>query len=102
MIGPYVYSAAVCLLEEDEILRMRRDDLDVRDTIQDHRQVWKRNALDGLTSSFLILLVSKTVLETGEKLKAICRRLMELCMEVEVPDDTMLAHREYVFLRQAI
>lgn len=92
----------VCLLEEDEILRMRRGDLDVRDTIQDHRQVWKRHALDGFASSFLILLVSNalTTLEPGEELKSICRRLMELYMEVEVPDDTILAQREYVFLRR--
>ena len=59
--------AFICLLEEDEILRMRRGDVDVQDTIQDSRQVWKRHALDGLASSFLILLVSKTLatLEPG-------------------------------------
>src|SRR5438128_1763631 len=71
--------AFICLLEEDEVLRMRHGDVDVRDTIQDSRQVWKRHALDGLASSFLILLVSKTLttLEPGDELKAICRRLME-------------------------
>src|SRR2546425_12240259 len=36
-------------------------DADVRDTIQDARQVWKRHALEGLASSFLIVLVSKTL-----------------------------------------
>jgi hypothetical protein len=36
----------VCLLEEREILSMRNGDQDLRDTIQDHRQVWKRHALD--------------------------------------------------------
>src|ERR1017187_1683292 len=34
----------LCVLEEDEILRMTRGDEDVMDTIQDHRQVWKRYA----------------------------------------------------------
>lgn len=44
----------ICLIEEDEILRMKRGDEDVTDTIQDHRQVWKRYALDGLHSSFIL------------------------------------------------
>ncbi len=61
----------VCLLEEDEILRMRRGDDDLRDTIQDHRQVWKRYALEGLSSSFVILVVSKSLVDkepaTGSK-----------------------------------
>src|SRR3984885_3308193 len=35
----------ICLLEEHEIFRMARGDADVRDTLQDHRQVWKRLAL---------------------------------------------------------
>jgi hypothetical protein len=42
----------ICLIEEHEILAMRRGDDDVRDTIQDCRQAWKRHALDGLSSSF--------------------------------------------------
>jgi hypothetical protein len=93
----------VCLLEEDEILRMRRGDEDLRDTIQDHRQVWKRYALDGLSSSFVVLLVSKSLVdkEPGHQLKEISRRLLELYMEVEpIPDDTILPQREYVFLRR--
>lgn len=93
----------VCLLEEDEILRMRRGDEDLRDTIQDHRQVWKRHALEGLSSSFVILLLSKSITdkEPGDALKEVCRRLLELYMEVEpIPDDTILPQREYVFLRR--
>src|SRR5262249_22731628 len=46
-------SVFVCLFEEDEVLRMRNGDDDVRATIQDYRQAWKRHALDGLSSSFL-------------------------------------------------
>src|SRR5262245_48807630 len=38
----------VCLIEHDEILRMKNGDRDLIDTIQDHRQVWKRLALEGL------------------------------------------------------
>ena len=38
----------VCLLEEHDVLNMRRGDDDLRDTIQDYRQVWKRYALEGL------------------------------------------------------
>jgi hypothetical protein len=92
----------ICLIEEDEILNMRKGDSDLRDTIQDYRQVWKRHALEGLSSSFIVLLVSRalTLLEPGEDLKQICRRLMELYMEVDVPDDSILTQREYVFLHR--
>ena len=92
----------VCLLEEHEVLRMRRGDEDLRDTIQDYRQAWKRHALEGLSSSFLILLVSRALVtkEPNEQLKQICRRLMELYMEIEpIRDDTYRTQREYVFLR---
>lgn len=92
----------ICLLEEHEILCMKNGDDDLKDTIQDHRQMWKRYALDEPFSSFLVVLLSKRLVskEPGEKLKEICRRLLELYMEVDrVNDDTILAQREYVFLR---
>lgn len=92
----------ICLLEEHEILCMKNGDEDLKDTIQDHRQMWKRYALDEPFSSFLVVLLSKRLVskEPGEKLKEICRRLLELYMEVDrVNDDTILAQREYVFLR---
>jgi hypothetical protein len=93
----------ICLLEEHEILRMKRGDEDLRDTIQDYRQVWKRHALEGLSSSFLVLLVSKGLVskEPNDYLKEICRRLLELYMEVDkIEDDTYQTQREYVFLRR--
>jgi hypothetical protein len=91
----------ICLLEEHEIVRMKRGDDDLRDTIQDYRQAWKRYALEGMVSSFLILIVSRSIVtkEPGDRLKDICRRLLELYMEVDVADDTILPQREYVFLR---
>src|SRR4051812_21481791 len=92
----------ICLLEEHEILCMKNGDDDLRDTIQDHRQVWKRYALDESFSSFLVVLLSKRLinLEPGDNLKEICRRLLELYMEVDtVKDDTILPQREYVFMR---
>ncbi len=95
-------SVFVCILEEHEILQMRRGDADLRETIQDHRQAWKRYALEGSFSSFMVLLLSKSLVnkEPGDKLKEICRRLLELYMEVErVDDDTIVPQREYVFLR---
>src|SRR5437763_11731975 len=97
-------SVFVCMLEEHEILRMRRGDEDLRDTIQDHRQAWKRYALEGSSSSFMVLLLSQSLVtkEPGEKLKEICRRLLELYMEVErIDDDTIVPQREDVFLRTA-
>jgi len=93
----------ICLLDETDVLRMRRGDDDLRDTIQDYRQAWKRHALDGLSSSFVILLVSRTLVEQepGDDLKEVCRRLMELYMEIDqIEDDTFRAQREYVFFRQ--
>jgi hypothetical protein len=95
-------SVFVCMLEEHEILRMRRGDEDLRDTIQDHRQAWKRYALEGSFSSFMVLLLSKSLVdkEPGDQLKEICRRLLELYMEMDrIDDDTIVPQREYVFLR---
>jgi hypothetical protein len=95
-------SVFICMLEEHEILRMKRGDDDLRDTIQDHRQAWKRYALEGSYSSFMVLLLSQSLVtkEPGDKLKELCRRLLELYMEVErIDDDTIVPQREYVFLR---
>jgi hypothetical protein len=92
----------ICLVEEDEVLRMRRGDEDVMDTLQDHRQVWKRLALEGTTSSFVILLLSKTLptREPNGALKEACRRLLELYLQVPIPDDSFHTEGEYVFLRR--
>lgn len=92
----------ICLLEEHEVLRMQRGDADLEETLQDHRQVFKRLALDGRVSSFIILLSSKQLAnrEPNAALKEICRRLMELYMQVQVSDDTFHTEREYVFLRR--
>lgn len=92
----------ICLLEEHEILRMRNGDHDLRDTLQDYRQVWKRYAFEGLSSSLIILLVSKSLIdkEPQDRLKEICRRFLELYMGIDkIADDTVLPEREYVFLR---
>ena len=93
----------ICLLEEDEILRMKGGDSDVEETLQDHRQVFKRLALEGRVSSFVILLTSRHLItrEPSERLKEICRRLMELYMQVRVADDAIQTEREYVFLRRS-
>jgi hypothetical protein len=93
----------ICLLEEDEILQMPHGDDDLASLIQDYRQAWKRHALDGLSSSFLVVLVSRWIVTKApnEQLKEICRRLMELYMQVQpIEDDTLLTEQEYVFLRQ--
>ena len=92
----------ICLLEEHELLRMARGDADVEETLQDHRQVWKRLALEGLASSFVILLTSKHLItkEPNTALKEICRRLLELYMQIQIPDDTYHTEREYVFFRR--
>jgi hypothetical protein len=94
----------VCLLEENEILGMRKGDDDLRDTIQDYRQLWKRYALEGRSSSFVLAVTGESLVnETpGERLKEFCRRLLEVYMEVpNIADDTIVPQREYVFLKLA-
>ena len=94
----------ICLLDEREILLMRRGDHDLRDTIEDHRRVWKRHALHGRSSSFVIIVLSPTLcmVPPGSELKEACRRLMELYVGASVPDDTILAQHEYVYLAKTI
>jgi len=92
----------ICILEENEVLTMHKGDEDLRQTIQDHRQVWKRYAIEGLSSSFVLLFVSRTLAfeEPSDRLKEMCRRLLELYMDVpRVDDDTIIPQREYVHLR---
>jgi len=92
----------ICLLEENEILGMRKGDEDLRETIQDYRQLWKRYALEGRSSSFLLAVVGQSLVEEtpGERLKEFCRRILELYMDMpHVPDDTIVPQREYVFLK---
>ena len=90
----------ICLIDEREILSMRTGDYDLRDTIEDHRRVWKRHALHGLSSSFVIVVVSPTLcmVPPGPELKEACRRLMDLYVGASVPDDTILPQHEYVYL----
>lgn len=92
----------ICLLEEGEILQMRRGDQDLQETLQDYRQAWKRLALEGMVSSFVILLTSEALVtrEPDEQLKEMCRRLIELYIQISVADDTFHLQREYVFLRR--
>ncbi len=91
-----------CMLDEHEILNMRRGDEDLRDTIRDHQRVWKRRALHGLSSSFVIVLNSPALahLAPGPELKEICRRFMELYIGADVEDDTIISRHEFVYLAQ--
>jgi len=90
----------VCLLEEDEILRMQNGDDDLRQTITDHQLVWRRYALHGLSSSFVILLCSRTIagIAPCDELKELCRRLMELYLNCSIGDNEILQHEEWVYL----
>ena len=95
----------ICLLEEREILSMKRGDADLGDTLQDYRQVWKRHALEGLVSSFVIVIVAPSLAtkQPDEALKEIARRLLELYMELDrIEDDTYHTQREYVFIKRRV
>src|SRR5262249_25427632 len=80
------------LLEEQQILTMRRGDADLRDTIRDHQKVWKRRALHGLSSSFVIVVTSPALalIAPGAELKELCRRLMELYVDAKVTDHAIV------------
>lgn len=95
----------ICLLEEREILAMKRGDEDLHDTLQDYRQAWKRHALEGLASSFVIVIVAPSLVtkQPDDALKEISRRLLELYMEIDrIDDDTFHTQQEYVFLRRVV
>lgn len=92
----------VCLLEEKHILIMRNGDEGLRETIQDHQKVWKRYALHGQSSSFVIVVISEAtaLASPGPELKDLCRRLMELYLDCSVDDNEILPQREYVYLAE--
>ena len=92
------------MLEEKDILNLKRGDEDLRDTIEDHRKVWKRYALHGRSSSFVILVNSPTLAltEPSPQFQGACRRLMELYIGAPVADDTILEQHEYVYLAKTI
>lgn len=98
-------NAFICLIEEREILAMKRGDADLMDTLQDYRQAWKRYALDGLVSSFVIVVVTPSLVhkQPDQALKEIARRLLELYMEIDrIEDDSYHTQREWVFLRRKV
>ena len=94
----------ICLLDEREILGMRRGDTDLRATLEDYRKVWKRYALHGRSSSLVIVVNSPALayVEPSDELKEACRRLMELYVGASVDDDTILEQHEYVYLAKVI
>ena len=94
----------ICLLDEREILSMRRGDADLRATLEDYRKVWKRYALHGRSSSLVIVVNSQALayVEPSDELKEACRRLMELYVGAQVEDDTILEQHEYVYLAKTI
>lgn len=96
-------NAFICLLEEREIISMKRGDADLADTLQDYRQAWKRHALEGLVSSFVIVIVTPSLVfkQPDDTLKEIARRLLELYMEIDrINDDSYHTQREWLFLRR--
>lgn len=92
----------VCVLDEDEVLRMKSGDEDLKATIDDHRRVWKRYALHGLNSSFVIVICSAAIAKVKPcpELKELSRRLMELYLDTDVQDDEIVTEHEWVYLRK--
>ena len=81
---------------------MSRGDLDFVETLQDHRQAWKRLALEGRVSNLAIVLTSKHLIDkqpTAE-IKEICRRFLELYFQTTIRDDSFPACEEHLFLRR--
>jgi hypothetical protein len=72
---------SVCILTEADLAR---GDDHVREIIQVHRRIWKREALSGQKHGFIILVISQKLAfgEPGPTLQAFALRLCELYLSV--------------------
>jgi hypothetical protein len=87
-----------CILHENDL---RRDDLYIRDKIQERRTDWTRHAFKGDRSGFVILAVSEALANAvpNEAIAAIAHRLAQLYLvNDEIEFDAV--HLEEVFLEQ--
>jgi hypothetical protein len=77
-----------CILREHDL---EKSDAHIRDKIQRFRLQWKREAIQGLRSGFIILAVSRRIVEAepNEAMKELARRLCFLYLREEIEDDNI-------------
>ena len=86
-----------CILNETDL---SRDDLFIRDKIQQCRTNWTRDAFKGTRSGFLILAVSERLLNAApnQEVAALAHRLAELYLLDDIAFDAV--HTDEVYLEQ--
>jgi hypothetical protein len=79
----------ICVLQEWDV---NQGDEHVRLMIQDHRQAWREDALEGAKSGYVILLASEAVAqsEPNQKLLALAKRLLWLYLTRRKVDEINL------------
>lgn len=75
-----------CILREHDL---EKSDAYIRDKIQRFRLLWKREAILGLRSGFIILAVSRRIVEAepNEAMKELAKRLCFLFLREEIEED---------------
>jgi hypothetical protein len=77
-----------CVLREHDL---EKSDMHIRDKIHRFRLLWKREAIQGLRSGFIILAVSRRIVEAepNEAMKELARRLCFLYLREEIEEDNI-------------
>ncbi len=83
---------SICILRDHDL---KKSDAHIRDKIQRFRLVWKREAIQGLRSGFIILAVSRHIVEAepNEAMKELAKRLCFLYLREEIEEDKVHVDR---------
>jgi len=81
-----------CILREHDL---EKSDMHIRDKIQRFRLLWKQEAIRGLRSGFIILAVSRRIVEAepNEAMKELAMRLCFLYLREEIEEDEIYMDR---------
>ena len=81
-----------CILREHDL---QQSDARIRDKIQRFRLLWKREAVQGLRSGFIILAVSRSIVqaEPNDAMKELAKRLCFLYLREEIEDNKIHTER---------
>lgn len=81
-----------CILREHDL---EKSDAHIRDKIQRFRLLWKREAVHGLRSGFIILAASRRIVEAepNDQMKEFAKRLCYLYLREEIEEDRIHTDR---------
>lgn len=81
-----------CILREHDL---EQSDAHIRDKIQRFRLLWKREAVQGLRSGFIILAVSRRIVEAqpNDAMKELAKRLCFLYLREKIKEDEIYTDR---------